>query len=58
LEFFIDNIFVEIGGIDFLANHRIPNRTNWSPHHADLSLYSDEGEYMQTLFKAKIRYTS
>jgi hypothetical protein len=22
LEFFIDNIFVEIGGIDFLANHR------------------------------------
>ena len=48
IEFLIDNIFVESGGVIFQQVIGIPMRTNCAPLLADLFLYSYEAEFIQT----------
>ena len=48
LEFVIDNIFVECGGVIFQKVIGIPMGTNCAPLLADLFLYSYEAEFIQT----------
>ena len=50
LEFLIDNIFVECGGVIFQQVIGIPMGTNCAPLLADLFLYSYE--FIQTLIKS------
>ena len=52
LEFLIDNIFVECGGLIFQQVIGIPMGTNCAPLLADLFLYSYEAEFIQTLIKS------
>ena len=56
IEFLIDNIFVESGGVIFQQVIGIPMRTNCSPLLADLFLYSYEAEFIQTLIKSGKRH--
>ena len=51
LEFLIDNIFVEFGGLIFQQTIGIPMGTNCAPLLADLFLYSYEAEFIQSLRK-------
>ena len=51
LEFLIDNIFVECGGVIFQQVIGIPMGTNCAPLLADLFLYSYEADFIQTLIK-------
>ena len=51
LDFLIDNIFVECGGVIFQQAIGIPMGTNCAPLLADLFLYSYEAEFIQTLIK-------
>ena len=51
IEFLIDNIFVESGGVLFQQVIGIPMGTNCAPLLADLFLYSYEAEFIQTLIK-------
>ena len=51
LDFLIDNIFVECGGVIFQQVIGIPMGTNCAPLLADLFLYSYEAEFIQTLIK-------
>ena len=51
LEFLIDNIFVEFGGVIFQQTISIPMGTNCAPLLADLFLYSYEAEFIQKLLK-------
>ena len=51
IEFLIDNIFVESGGVIV-----IPMGTNCAPLLADLFLYSYEAEFIQTLIKSGKRH--
>ena len=53
LEFLIDNIFVEFGGLMFQQTVGIPMGTNCAPLLADLFLYSYEAEFIQNLLKDK-----
>ena len=52
LNFLIDNIFVEFGGIIFQQIIGIPMGTNCAPLLADLFLYSYESEFIQQLQKS------
>ena len=52
LNFLIDNIFVEFGGIIFQQIIGIPMGTNCAPLLADLFLYSYESEFVQQLQKS------
>ena len=52
LEFLIDNIFIECGGVIFQQVIGIPMGTNCAPLLADLFLYSYEAEFIQTLIKS------
>ena len=56
IEFLIDNIFVESGGVIFQQVIGIPMGTNCAPLLADLFLYSyaSEAEFIQTLIKSGI----
>ena len=56
LEFLIDNIFVECGGVIFQQVIGIPMGTNCAPLLADLFLYSYEAELIQTLIKSGKRH--
>ena len=56
LEFLIDNIFVECGGVIFQQVIGIPMGTNCAPLLADLFLYSYEAEFIQTLIKSGKRH--
>ena len=56
LEFLIDNIFVECGGVIFQQIIGIPMGTNCAPLLADLFLYSYETEFIQTLIKSDKRH--
>ena len=56
IEFLIDNIFVESGGVIFQQVIVIPMGTNCAPLLADLFLYSYEAEFIQTLIKSGKRY--
>ena len=56
LEFLIDNIFVECGGVIFQKVIGIPMGTNWAPLLADLFLYSYEAEFIQTLINSGKRH--
>ena len=56
LEFLIDNIFVECGGVIFQQVIGIPIGTNCAPLLADLFLYSYEAEFIQTLIKSGKRH--
>ena len=56
LEFLIDNIFVECGGVIFQQVIGIPMGTNCAPSLADLFLYSYEAEFIQTLIKSGKRH--
>ena len=49
LDFLIDNIFVEFGGLVFQQTIGIPMGTNCAPLLADLFLYSYEAEFIQGL---------
>ena len=53
LNFLIDNIFVEYGGIIFQQTIGIPMGTNCAPLLADLFLYTYEAEFIQKLVKSK-----
>ena len=53
LEFFIDNIYVVIGGQVFQQSVGIPMGTNCAPLLADLFLYSYEAEFIQKLLHEK-----
>ena len=53
LNFLIDNIFVEYGGVIFQQTIGIPMGTNCAPLLADLFLYTYEAEFIQTLVKSK-----
>ena len=53
LDFLIDNIFVEFGGLIFQQTVGIPMGTNCAPLLADLFLYSYEAEFLQNLLKDK-----
>ena len=52
LEFLIDNIFVECGGVNFQQVIGISMGTNCAPSLADLFLYSHVAEFIQTLIKS------
>ena len=52
IEFLIDIIFVESGGVIFQQVIGIPMETNCAPLLADLFLYSYEAEFIQTLIKS------
>ena len=56
LEFLIDNIFVECGGVIFQQVIGIPMGTNCAPLLADLFLYSYEAGFIQTLIKSGKRH--
>ena len=56
LDFLIDNIFVECGGVIFEQVIGIPMGTNCAPLLADLFLYSYEAEFIQTLIKSGKRH--
>ena len=56
LNFLIDNIFVECGGVIFQQVIGIPMGTNCAPLLADLFLYSYEAEFIQTLIKSGKRH--
>ena len=56
LDFLIDNIFVECGGVIFQQIIGIPLVTNCAPLLADLFLYSYEAEFIQTLIKSGKRH--
>ena len=56
LDFLIDNIFVECGGIIFQQVIGIPMGTNCAPLLADLFLYSYEAEFIQTLINSGKRH--
>ena len=51
LDFLIDNIFVEYGGVIFQRIIGIPMGTNCAPLLPDLFLYSYEAEFIQTPIK-------
>ena len=53
LDFLIDNIFVEFGGLVFQQTIGIPMGTNCAPLLADLFLYSYEAEFIQGLMQKK-----
>ena len=53
LDFLIDNIFVEFGGLIFQQTVGIPMGTNCAPLLADLFLHSYEAEFIQNLLKDK-----
>ena len=53
IDFLIDNIFVEFGGLIFQQCTGIPMGTNCAPLLADLFLYSYEAEFIQNLVKQK-----
>ena len=53
LDFLIDNIFVEFGGLAFQQTIGIPMGTNCAPLLADLFLYSYEAEFIQGLMQKK-----
>ena len=53
LDFLIDNIFVEFGGLIFQHTVGIPKGTNCAPLLADLFLHSYEAEFIQNLLKDK-----
>ena len=55
LEFLIDNIFVEFGGLIFQQTVGIPVGTNCAPLLVDLFLYSYEAEFIQNLLKDKTK---
>ena len=52
IEFLIDNILVECGGVIFQQAIWIPMGTNCAPLLADLFLYSYEAEFIQTPIKS------
>ena len=52
INFLIDNIFVQCGGIIFQQVIGIPMGTNCAPLLADLFLYSYEAEFIQTLIRS------
>ena len=52
LEFFIDNIFVQFGGLVFQQTIGIPMGTNCAPLLADLFLHSYEAEFIERLLKS------
>ena len=56
IDFLIDNIFVECGGVIFQQVIGIPMGTNCAPLLADLFLYSYEVEFIQTLIKSSERH--
>ena len=58
IDFLIDNIFVECGGVIFQQVIGIPMGTNCAPLLADLDLflYSYEAEFIQTLIKSGKRH--
>ena len=56
LEFLIDNICVECGGVIFQKVIGIPMGTNCAPLLANLFLYSYEAEFIQTLIKSGKRH--
>ena len=56
LDFLIDNIFVECGGVIFQQVNGIPMGTNCAPLLADQFLYSYEAEFIQTLIKSGKRH--
>ena len=56
LDFLIDNIFVECGGVIFQQVIGIPMGTNCAPLLVDLFLYSYESEFIQTLIKSDKRH--
>ena len=56
LDFLIDNIFVECGGVIFQQVIGIPMGTNCAPLLADLFLYSYEAEFIQTLINSGKRH--
>ena len=56
LEFLIDNIFVECGGVISQQVIGIPMRTNCAPLLADLFLYSYKAEFIQNLIKSGKRH--
>ena len=56
LEFLIDNIFVECGGVIFQQVIGIPMGINCAPLLADMFLYSYEAEFIQTLIKSGKRH--
>ena len=51
-EYLIDNVFVEFGGRIFQQTIGIPMRSNCAPLLADLFLYPNEAEFVQSLLKA------
>merc|ERR1711860_20912 len=55
LDFFIDNIFVQCGGLVFQQRIGIPMGTNCAPLLADLFLHSYEAEFLQGLLQKKYR---
>ena len=55
LDFLIDNIFVECGGVIFQQVIGIPMSTNCAPLLADF-LYSNDAEFIQTLIKSGKRH--
>ena len=52
IEFLIDNIFVQFGGCLFHQVIGIPMRTNCVPLLADLFLYSDENNFLDSMIKS------
>ena len=56
IDFLIDNIFVECGGVVFQQVIGIPMGNNCAPLLADLFLYSHEAEFIQTLIKSGKRH--
>ena len=56
LDFLIDNIFVECGGVTFQQIIGTPMGKNCAPLLADLFLYSYEVEFIQTLMKSGKRH--
>ena len=55
LDFLIDNIFVQCGGLVFQQTIGIPMGTNCAPLLADLFLHSYEAEFLQGLLQKKYR---
>ena len=53
VNFLIDNIYVEFGGVIFQQTIGIPMGTNCAPLLADLFLYTYEAEFIQNLIARK-----
>ena len=53
LEFLVDNIFVIFAGKVFQQTVGIPMGTNCAPHLADISLYSYEADFIQSLLSMR-----